>query len=227
MALLSILGANGASLVRSGRIDVPRQGVWTAYLRLDAPSVPVGSVQLVWDGVSVPWRGMIVPGRAGLVSPRGAVDLVVVGGAGGLSRTLAGQSYRNTSARVVLEQLLGAASERLSPAALPSVVGRLVTRWSRASGPAGAQLAALASELAVTWRVLVDGTVWLGLESGVPLQLPQGEQPTDRHPTTAGVELAWATPWTAQPGMTFEGRQIEHVTHHISPERVRTDLCLA
>lgn len=223
MALLALAGIP----VLSGRVDLPRLGAWHAELRLQGDSVPSGAVQLVWDGAPGPWQATVVPGRAGLVAPGGPVEVLVVGGAGGLGRSIAGGSYRNTSARVVLEQLLGAAGERLSTACLASVVGRQLPRWSRQAGSAGAQVAALAARLEVAWRVLTDGSVWLGTDSGAALALPQGHQPTDRRPTIAGVELALASPWTVPQGGAFEGRAIEHATHFLTPDRLRTDLCLA
>lgn len=221
MAYLTCAGAP----VTAGTVTVPRRGAWHARLRLDAATAPPGAVELAWEGSTVPWRGTVAA-RAGALVEGGPVELLLVGGAGGLGRSLPGASYRQVTARVVLGQLLAAAGEQLAGGTLPAVLGRQLARWTRVAGTAGAQLDALASALGVGWRVLPDGGVWLGVDAGAALVLPDDATLVHRRPASGRVEVATAQPWALASGATFEGAPILAIEHQIAPTCLRSTLCL-
>jgi len=221
VAFLTVAGL----AVTAGTVTVPRRGAWHARVRLDAATPPTGAVALSWEGAAAPWRATVTA-RAGVLVSGGPVELLLVGGAGGLGKSLPGGSYRQATVRLVLGQLLAAAGEQLAGATLPSLLDRLLARWSRAAGPAGAQLASLAAALGVTWRVLPDGGVWLGTDAGAPLVLPDDATLVHRRPASGRVEVATAQPWALASGGTFEGAPILAIEHQIAPTSLRSTLCL-
>jgi hypothetical protein len=223
MAALTCAG----KAVTRGEVEVPRSGPWHADLWLDADTAPSGAVELVWDGAPSPWRGFVVPGRAGVLTEGGPVEVRVVGGAGGLGKRLPGQSYRSATARLIVEQLLAAAGERLDGSTATALLVRQLARWSRAAGTTGEQLDALAGQLGVSWRVLPGGKVWLGVPPTTPLSLPPEAVVVRRQPVLAQVELAHGSPWTLTAGGTFEGRTVASLSIQLSPTRFRSVLCLS
>lgn len=213
----------GSAVVR-GRVTVPRVGPWHAEVRLDADVPPSGAVALSWGDGAATWRGFIVPGRAGAYTTGGPSQVRVVGGAGGLSREVDGASYRSTTPRVVLGQILSAVGERLSGASPAATLDRSLARWSRAAGPAGAQVDRLARTLGVPWRVLPDGSVYFGPEVAGALDLGAQGSVTRRLPADALVQVATDTPWTLTVGLTLDGVRVEQIVHHLGPDRIRSDL---
>lgn len=220
MALLTVAGFP----VTRGRVVLPREGGWHADLWLDANTAPSGGVALSWADGAATWQAAVVPGRAGVATEGGPASVRLVGGAGGLATVLDGQSYRNTSARIILGHLLGAAGERLSPTSPASVVDLLLPRWSRMRASAGTQLDALASALGVLWRVLPDGSVYVGPEPGGTLTLDADSAVTNRAPAVGRIIVAVATPWTLVPGQSFEGARIDEIIHRITDREVRSEL---
>jgi hypothetical protein len=127
---------------------------------------------------------------------------------------------------VVLGQLLAAAGEVLAPSTSTALLDRLLPRWTRQGGPAGAQIEALARVLGVGWRVLPEGGVWLG-ERPAPLVLPPEATLLRRRPLPGVIEVALPRPWALVPGGTFEGRRVGSVAVSLSPSHLRGSLCLS
>jgi len=75
------------------------------------------------------------------------------------------------------------------------------------------------------WRVLPDGTVWLGLESWPAVHMPDvdllSEDPR-AHTAVSGTDSP-----TLLPGTLFLGRRVSMVEHQVQPESVRTLVGLA
>jgi len=155
MALLSI--DNRPALAAAVRL--PARGVWTATLDLDATEAPSGRVSIACDGAA-PLVGTVLRGAVG-----GSVARVlVVGGAGGLRGELAALALQQGTLGDVLAATLREAGETLS-ATSATLADRATARWHRAAGPAARAVASLAATAGMTWRVLRDGTVWLGVDA--------------------------------------------------------------
>lgn len=221
---MAVLTCADAPVIR-GDLEVPDGGAWHASLRLDRDTAPAGAVELRWEGLAAPWRGTVTP-RAGVLVEGGPVELLVVGGAGGLGRILPGASYRQATVRVVLGQLLVEAGEQLASATPAALLARTLPRWTRQQGPAGAQLDALARALGVGWRVLPSGQVWLG-PAPAALVLPSDAAILRRQPALGQVDLTTGRPWELVPGGLFEGQRVASVQVSLSPSRLRSCLCLS
>jgi hypothetical protein len=75
----------------------------------------------------------------------------------------------------------------------------------------------------VNWRVLSDGTIWLGVETWPSQSLPSTADILDLAPVSPRYEIGCATP-TLMPGITLTdvNAQISGVDHWLSPDSIRT-----
>jgi hypothetical protein len=211
---------NGKDAI-SATLSVPRVGAWRADLMVDAEATTglTGAVTLAIDEGKSRWVGRVFRGGENF----GRVELRVVGGAGGLAKQLPGKSYRNTNARVLLTDILGAAGERLSPSVAPALLAVQLAAWSRAAGTASSQLTAALDTIApgAVWRVLPDGTVWLGAETW-PTTPAFESSLLERDPREGRLVLAGVESYRLLPGQTLDGQRVAYVEHHVSAEALRT-----
>ncbi len=146
------------------RLCLPRVGVWHADISVDVAGQSAdfsGPLTLNVDG-----NTFTCSRRRGGVTADVAV-MRLVGGAGGLATVATPKGYTSVTAQVVLNDLMAQAGETLSTTIDPALLGAAWSAWSTHAWPVGAVLAELVSRLGadVIWRVLPDGTVWLGRES--------------------------------------------------------------
>lgn len=154
---------NGANILL-GEVTRPRVGAWLADLVVDSDRLsdfqdaPL-SLQL---GPGRVFKGWAV--RAGLHHAQ--IHLRIVGGAGGLGDVLPPRAFSNATAAVILRDALTACGETLSPQADPAAASTFFASWVRVRQPLGAELGALVPACGLeAWRVMPDGTVWLGKET--------------------------------------------------------------
>lgn len=160
---MSALTLGGAPVTRCV-IHLPLRGVWCADVDVDAAEAPAGRVTLSADGGPA-WSGTVVGGAVshGLWSGR------VVGGAGGLRAELDPRAHRNARLADVLVDVLADAGEAL--AAGSGDLGAAVDLWHRARGSGAGAVGHVADAAGYGWRVLADGSVWLGAEAWPALAL--------------------------------------------------------
>jgi hypothetical protein len=207
---------NGAPVLE-GVVRLPRVGVWQADLEMPA-------------GVSLSGRATIkladaltlvgTFARSGL-DRRGRARARVVGGAAGLGRELAPKSYLNVPLRIPLTDVLTDAGEHLSATADPTVLALQLPAWSRMSQVAGLSFAALVDAAGATWRILLDGTAWVGIETWPTSNmtaLAMSYEP-ERFRRTVATLIP-----TVLPGQVFEGERVALVQHVIAPSSFRTVL---
>jgi hypothetical protein len=205
-----------------GTLSLPRIGVWTADLELDAAQTIEG-----------PARIKIVEGQD-LVGTVLAGDLVhgyvcarIVGGAGGLVKTATPRHYNNATVRTVLTDLARAAGETLSSAIAESLLGRSLRAWTVLARPIGEQLAALVGcgmPDGTAWRILPDGTLWVGTETWPESDVAEWRE-LERQPREGRLLLGLDSP-TLLPGTTLGDDRVDYVEHHLE-DGVRASVWLA
>jgi len=216
---------NGLNVL-DGSIYIPRVGVWHADLSID-------SFQQVSGAATIQLASQTLKGtftRNGTdVSKR--LRARVVGGAAGMATQLGPRSYGSIQVRIPLTDALNGAGETLSATADSTVLGTQLLAWSRMQAPASAVLAMLLQAVlnAPTWRVLLDGTVWVGYESWPSSSLPD-TVPISAEPEKGRITIASDAP-AVLPGTAFSyvspgvgqlTKNISFVQHLIRPDETRT-----
>lgn len=210
--------------VFEGVICIPRVGAWTADLAVDRDTAVTGACTLAIDG------GLTLHGTADRTGVwLATARLQVVGGGGGLGRTSRPQHYRHTTLRAVLGDLLATAGENLAASADSVTLALSFPGWATIGQPIGRMIAALLedSRLSVdtAWRVLPDGTVWVGQETWPDSGLADviDYQDLAEAPEDGTVELGVEAP-RLLPGTTLGGRRVSYVEHRLTGDRARTAL---
>jgi hypothetical protein len=193
---------NGKSLL-SASIQEPRVGMWTAVIDVDSDVDLSGSVTIEIDGAS--WVGTITRGK----QYAGRVHAQVVGGAGKLASVIDAKHYLGVPMLSVLNDLMNDTGEKLSPTTDSDVRNHAVSRWARTQDKAGKALRQVADETSSSWRVLRDGSIWLGAETWAEIKPTYDE--IDQVPGRDSISIAPTSP-IVTPGSTFVGRHVSRVT---------------
>lgn len=205
--------------VQSLRIRCPRLGAWHAAECEIAGSDPiaVGSVVTISiDGQE--WRGTVVDSH----SFTGSTTLHIVGGAGGLSKRVPSQHYREPSPDLVIRAILTAVGETLDPSS--AIPATKLPHWVSFAGQASHALTAIVDKAGLAWRVLPSGKIWVGTETW-PVAEPEGVEIQDEDWSDGSIFVAgesFAELQKIAPGTTYDGHQLEQVEHRIDGLRVRT-----
>jgi hypothetical protein len=219
MALMTCGGAD----VLSAHITLPLRGPWTAEVVLDTPSDVTGSVTLAaMGGLSL--AGTVAWGQVNTALQQW--EGVLVGGAGGLSRTVSG-AYQFAQLRDPLGAIMQQSGETQGDVAADVLAVSLpqfsLGSWTASAGLeqlAAAATSALASP--VNWRVLSDGRVWIGVESWPAQALPAGAEIIDPAGADRRVTIGPQTP-ALLPGVNLDGvGRVIAVDHWIDAFSVRT-----
>jgi hypothetical protein len=215
---VSLAKANGAGVVKAV-LSLPRVGAWHADLEIDsedasrfakAVELSVGDGALTFAGTA--YRGGAYGGR---------VIVRVVGGAGGFGKQLDPKAYRQIPAKIVLTDILDGAGEKLSGTADAGPLSAELAFWSRPKSLAGAALTNLVDALESTWRVLADGTVWVGAEAW-PAAKVKNPHVIHEAPDDGRIEFGSDLP-SLLPGTTFLDKKVTRVVHHFDPKNVHTE----
>lgn len=212
---MSDANANGLSLIE-GALHVPRVGAWRAELELDGSdeSKATGKVTLVagdttWAGTSVEVGTFV-----------GRVKVRIVGGAAGLAKATKPRFYNSMPARVIIADLLTEGGEALSTTSDATKLGTILPFWTRHAGTVSEGLENVLAELGAVWRVLADGTIWIGTETW-PTASPANVIVEHEAPENSQVIFSSDSP-SLVPGTTFLSRKVGRVEHSISPGKTRT-----
>lgn len=200
---------------------VPRVGAWTADVEVDGDAGPADGAAATLDLDGRVWRGTVVRGAA----PYGRWSGRVVGGAGGLMRDLPAVALANTTLRAVLEEALRAAGETIAPTS--DALTAAVARWHRTRAPGSTAVAEVARAAGLPWRVLADGTVWVGAETWAALAVADVDV-MGREPVVGCTELAGDAALDILPGrtVTLDGAAVRvgGVTHRLDGVALRTSV---
>lgn len=205
--------------VLTADVTMPREGVWHADVVSVGSEVLTGQVTLNLEGVE--FHGTVL--RSGVNG--GRVETKVLGGKGLLPTVITAKDYSSTTTvRGVVRDILREAGETLSGTSEDAVLGRPLNHWERSSGPASRCLRDVLEKVpGATWRVLADGTVWVGLTSW-PTASPDYTS-LDEDYIHGVLTVATSRP-ALDPGTTFLGHRISFVTHRVRPESFRTEASL-
>lgn len=209
--------ANGAS-IQSLEVTFPFRGAWLAKVEADAddPATFVGTVTIE-SGATRLIGTALRPGS----DPGGQTTLKIVGGAGRLAETIPAASYGVTDVGDVVKAILAAVGERLSVAADVATLALPMQRWNRSKGDAASCLSAVAKANGFSWRVLDDGSVWVGVdafaETSADVELV-ASKPSEGTVEVADDDLA------IRPGQSFQGARIYEVSTVLGPKATRSTL---
>ena len=198
-------------------VRLSRQGVWRADARVDQAVAVEGRCTLSLSDGALELKGTVK--RTGTYGETAV--LRIRGGAGGFAKEVPPKFYRHTTARIVVQDILTASGETLSQSADAGLLGRQLVAHCQRRAVAGDALSLLVGNLGAIWRVLPDGTVWIGTESWPDAAEPGdllSEDPSAQR-STYGTEAPQVLP-----GTLVNGRHISIVEHHVSADSVSTVL---
>jgi len=208
--------ANGVQLL-GFEVTLQHNGAWQANCEIDHPSddspIATGPFRFNIDGVE--FSGTVVPDRSGAWG--GRQNLYVVGGAGGLDGEIGARNYGGglTRVKTVIDDILRDAGESLSPESDSALLGQQVAAWQRSAGTAKHALDMICQRIGATWRVLRDGTVWVGRDEWPEVE-PAGtvmDQDWGRGHVTVAPDNA-----TLVPGIIVRGQKIKQVTYRTADD---------
>lgn len=205
--------ANGYTLT-DAVITMPRTGAWTADITVAEPDADL-SGRVVLDVAGGLFSG--TTRRSQSFSGRTAAR--VVGGADGLRARLLASGYTSTTAGLIFEGILSAVGETAAASISASVLATSLPRWTRLAGSASEALDRLAAKVGASWRVLADGSIWIGAESW-PAAVAADVLSEDRE---NGRLLLAPTSAVLRPGQVLDGRRIGRVVHRWTPRGLRTE----
>lgn len=219
MALVSIASLDASE----ARIVLPRIGAWHVDATLQgATGIEEGDAVTVSVAGSLSLVGHATRAQA----HEDALRVRVVAGGAGLAGTATAKFYQGAQVRLVLGDLLTGAGEMLSSTADAAILATLLPNWSTFARPVGVEIATLLSVAPVgtAWRVLADGSVWVGPETWPVSSL--AFELIERDPARKRLVLGVALP-TLLPGFTLDGERIGDVEHVVTAAHVTTIARLA
>jgi hypothetical protein len=123
----------------------------------------------------------------------------------------------------VLADAVTAGGEALSDTIDPSLLVTALPSWQRQAGPVSRSIQAVVDQTGSVWRVLRDGTIWVGTDS-----YPETTTPhvfLDEDWDSGVIEIAPELPDLVS-GITFRGQTIKYVVHTVDSGKTRTEACL-
>ena len=230
MSLAVLNTSVGAIEVIAASLFLPLIGAPLYYLDLDADEAPAGRCELAFA------TGPSFVGTVARATPfEGRVEVVMVGGAGGLGLEpelaveVGGAGYTGTpivvDAELVVGDILKLTGEGISPSAVETLAGLSLPRWHRVAGLAAHALGYLAQAWGVSWRILPDGTVWLGAETWPEhLDADNAIVQADCADTSSLVAALDVDRPDILPGQSLVGRRVERVVYSLTDTSLRAEV---
>ncbi len=240
MSLAVLTTATVAAECLALTLTLPRRGMVPAHLELSADAAPlVGEAATITlaseTGAAQTFTGIIR--RAAPWAGRSRVVFVL--GAGKLRDTLPSRDHVGgalpVTALLVAAGIADASGETLSPLSVDLLASLTLSRWVRAGADAAGEggtaiealdtlcsrLALVAGQPELTWRILPDGTLWIGVDAfaeGGDTGNVFDDDPDD------GAIICAPPAATLRPGTTINGRLAERVTYRIEGGALRAEV---
>lgn len=216
---MSTADVNGSALI-DGRVTLRLQGAWEAFAVVEttdpadvtgAVSIAIGDTTL--KGTATPLMGADAGNR---------VTLRIVGGAGGLGAAVTAKDYSQPTRRAVAQAILGDGGEALSATSDSAVLDVQLPRWTTLAGTVGDALWSLVEAAGAHWRVLGDGSIWIGTETW-PAVTDDEVVVEDEQPSESRIDVALEE-MTILPGSSFNEQNISTATYTIDGSSMRAAL---
>jgi hypothetical protein len=202
--------------VLSGQLLRPSVGVWSADLVVEGPE-PLPAAKVVLSSE----QGTTFAGFASKAEPDdGTLRVRLEGGGGGLARKAKAQSFRDVPLSTILGDTLRAVGETLSSASDAGIVGSRVSTYQRVERAAAATLREWAGIKGVVWRVLPDGTTWIGSSTRLAFK---GEARVLKRDGTKRSLLIALEDITLGPEHSIDSLPIGCVIYTIRPDSLRAE----
>jgi hypothetical protein len=222
LVLLGVAGQTTGHVVSSGLIELPLIGPWRADLKVDAPSALSGKVEIRIGKTDV-LKGTVIRGAMyeGVFCP-----LIGAGGAG-MRTKVTPKHYTSPTLKNVLTDLCSDAGEAISSTADPATLLTQLPHWTTMKMEAGVAIRLLmeSAPAGTSWRMLADGTLWVGPETWPASQVTDFRE-LAQTPEDAVVELGLEQPFLL-PGTTLGGRKLDQVNIEITGGKVKTTVWTA
>lgn len=222
---MATLTVNGISVVR-GSIRLPRVGVWHADLKLDSTADLSGGATIATDDGSFSLAGTVVHHG----NFQGTLSVRLVGGAAGFAKALPPRAWQGVPLSLPLKDILSGAGEKLSASADAAVLATNLKTWVRLASSAGSALARLLEPVAASYRIVPDGSLWVGTDTFPAAPSVQFDL-MDRYFGEGRVVIASERPFL-MPGTTLTltsatsstAEPVSYVVHDIEPSSIRSEV---
>lgn len=208
--------------VLAGCLMLPRCGAWSALVRLDTSETIPSLVDIDWGGLKL--KGAFV--RGGFES--GSLWCRIVGGQGGLGTVIDASGYKRPKVGAVLDALMSASGEKAASSITADLRGRQLEWFALMAGQTvGDALTKLADATNSTWRILPDGSVWMGAETW-PESKAEPEEVEVLEVAMASFRLRVRMLDASQilPGQEWGGNRIDRIEHSVGGGDISTVLWL-
>jgi len=192
-----------------GVLEMPLRGPWVYTGDVDSQSFATGHADLVYAGKkAVTFSGTIMESATEAARTR----VRMVGGAGGLSKTLPALGYGETPASTVVRDIAAGCGEALADGVADALRDTLLAGWQRSKGTGNRALEALCDHLGTGWnyRILANGTLWVGKETWDQFT---PEPFKERDPDENGVATYAPDQPDLKPGVNVGGKRVSSVKH--------------
>lgn len=204
-------------------LRLPAHGNWVATMDVAQPTAPAEmtpatlkiarSTGIVDTFTGTVRRAQVTPGTQNL-------SVTIVGGAGRLLDEIPPRHHTagpsTVPAGLVAKGIADAALERLAAGVEAALDVYPLQRYTRVRGEAWAALDVLAAVLGVEWRILSDGTLWMGVETWPPVDAKAYYWKGDPR-DGAVLYVPDGAPY--RPGTTIDGARVVECCYRITPGR--------
>lgn len=207
---------NGLALTEA-EVTLPAHGVWVAdvFTADSDSSVTVGAAATLLFG-ELTLLGTVMRGGESFGSNRVRIQ----GGKGGMGLLATPQGWNNATYAQIAKTTLAGQREALSATVTVATVPALFATtqfWTVRAEPVGLALSRIVDAAGLQWRVLPDGTVWVGAETWPVADIGS----TAITLIEFGVMPEQGREWFGVdspillPGTTFEGRRVSDVLYRL------------
>ena len=224
--IVKLLTKSGAEFLTLDCVmTFPIAGAWTAMVEVHTPDLVIDGQVVVSFGGDDGTEPMLAVATVDTSSAGSryteTASLVLVGGFGGFGDVVSPRAYRSATARQIVDDVMKATGEALSPASDFNALAATLPWWVRPRGTGGSSLSDLCRYLGLVWRVLLDGKTWVGPETW-----PESEYSSEilnHDPASRTLTISAEYP-AILPGVTWQGQKIQSARVSIGPNENRTVL---